>query len=186
MLVGIQGGLGTGKTILLTKYLLNDSLNGYNILANYNLFNINYDDLVVENLIKNPKDTTDDIQLKNCTLGIDELTVYADCRLSSSNRNIFFSYLVLQSRKRSVDLYYTTQDFSMIDKRVFKHTHIQILCNSLYNEYGDIINHYKEYVILDCRDMANISTERYIMDIRPYYDYYDTDEIITPPQLKGK
>ncbi len=164
MLIGIQGGLGTGKTLLLTKYLLNDAFKGYTILSNYKLINIPHKKLVVEELIKNPDDTSDDIQLKNCTIGIDELTVYADCRLSGSKRNVFFSYLVLQSRKRSVDLYYTTQDFSMIDKRVIAHTHIQIMCNSLYNNYGDIIEHFKEYVIFDLRDKSRFTTERYIMD----------------------
>lgn len=140
-----------------------------------------YKELIVEDLLKNEKE---DISLKNATLGIDELTVYVDCRVSASKRNIFFSYLVLQSRKRSVDLYYTTQDFSMIDKRVFHHTHIQILCYSIYDDYGTIIDDWKLYVILDCRDATNIKTERYVMNISPYYDYYDTDEIITPPELK--
>jgi len=181
MLIGIQGGLGDGKTIMLTRYLLHDFNKGHKILCNYQLFNIEYENLIVENLLKNEQDG---IHLKNVTIGIDELTVYADCRLSMSKANLLFGYLVLQSRKRSVDIYYTTQDFRMIDKRVLHHTHIQIIAESLYDKNGQIIEGHKKYSIVDARNVTRMTINRFVLDIRPYYDYYDTDEIITPPILK--
>jgi len=120
--------------------------------------------------------------LQNMTIGIDELTVFTDCRLSMSKRNLLFSYLVLQSRKRSVDIYYTTQNFNMIDKRFISHTSIKVLCQSLYDKNGEIIDHYKKYAVIDLRDPMNMKIDRFILDIRPYYDCYDTDEIILPPK----
>ncbi|GAI81594.1 unnamed protein product [marine sediment metagenome] len=35
MIVGIEGGLGSGKTLLMTKYLLKDSVNDRRVMANY-------------------------------------------------------------------------------------------------------------------------------------------------------
>lgn len=183
MLIGIEGGLGDGKTVLCTKYLLNDSLKGYTIFSNYNLFDINYNNLIVEEMLENEQRN---VSLRNCTLGVDEITVFADCRVSGSIMNRLFSYFVLQSRKRSVDVYYTTQDFDMIDKRINRHTHIKIIAESIYDNNDKIIKHYKKYTIIDLRNKYRPRIERFILDIRPYYDYYDTDEIIKPPMLKNK
>lgn len=177
MLIGIQGGLGTGKTLLLTRYLLNDYLKGYTIFANYHLTDIEHTLFDVNDFLFKEKENE---SLKNMTIGIDELTVFVDCRLSMSKKNLLFSYLVLQSRKRSVDLYYTTQNFRMIDKRITEHTHIKVLCESVYDEYGTLIPHYKKYVVMDMRDITRPNIERFVLDIRPYYKYYDTDEIILP------
>lgn len=177
MLIGIQGGLGTGKTIMLVRYLLQDYTNGYPIVSNFDLKNINYTPFDVHDFLKK---NNNKIELKNCTIGIDELTVYVDCRLSGSKKNVFFSYLVMQSRKRSVDLYYITQDFGTIDKRVNHHTHIKILCSKLFDENGDEIDHIRHYSIIDLRDVGNIRTHRFDMNISPYYNEYDTDEIIEP------
>ena len=183
MLIGIEGGLGDGKTVLLTKYLLDDYLKGYKIYSNYSLFEIAYNELVIEEMLQREQEN---VQLKNCTIGVDEITVFADCRLSGSRLNRLFSYFVLQSRKRSVDIYYTTQDFDMIDKRIKAHTHINIIAESLYNNKDEIIPHYKHYTILDFRRPYKPKIQRFIMDIRPFYDYYDTDEIIKPPEFKLK
>ena len=180
MLIGIQGGLGAGKTILLVKYLIGDFYKGYTIFSNFKLDNIEYNKLNVEAMLENEQR---EVNLTNATLGIDELTVFADCRISASKMNRWISYMVLQSRKRSVDLYYTTQNFSMIDKRVLNHTHIQVIAQSLYDNEGNIIPHFKKYSVIDMRDISNIHIERFILDIRPYYDFYDTDEIIMPPML---
>lgn len=181
MLIGIQGGLGTGKTVLLTKYLITDYYKDYEIYVNYKLYDIKYNDLHVEEMLENEQQH---VTLKNATIGIDELTVFADCRLSASKMNRWIGYLVLQSRKRSVDLYYTTQNFSMIDKRILNHTHIQVIAQSLYDREGNVIPHFKKYSVIDARDISSMKINRFILDIRPYYDFYDTDEIIKPPMLK--
>lgn len=183
MLIGIQGGLGTGKTLLLTRYLLNDFKKGYTIFSNYHLNYIDYTLFEVTDFLENEKENK---SLRDMTIGIDELTVFTDCRLSMAKRNILFSYLVLQSRKRSVDIYYTTQNFSMIDKRVISHTNIQVICESIYDNTGVIIPHYKKYAVIDSRDIANMKIDRFILDIRPYYPFYDTDEIILPTKQKDE
>lgn len=183
MLIGIQGGLGTGKTILLVRYLLNDFNKGYTIFSNFHLENIEYTLFDVDKFLENEKKNK---ALTNMTIGVDELTVFTDCRLSMSKRNLLFSYLVLQSRKRSVDIYYTTQNFNMIDKRIISHTHIKVLCESIFNVQGKEIPHYKKYAVIDMRNPMNMQIKRFVLDIRPYYEFYDTDEIILPPKQQNQ
>ena len=174
MLIGIEGELGGGKTILGVKWIRKESIKGRPILTNLNLNGIKYKPLDVLELLKDNKELT------NVVLAIDELTVYVDCRMSSSKANLFFSYLVLQSRKRNVDIYYTTQNMDMVDKRVFQHTLLQVLCEKLFNSQNKEIDGYRYYTIFDFRNPRRPRTKSYTWDIRPYYKYYDTDQIIAP------
>ena len=167
MLVGIEGGLGSGKTLIMTKWGVQDSLKGRKVLSNYRLFDIDFDWLnMAELLSKN-------VDLKNATILIDEITVFADCRRSMSNT--IFSYFILQTRKRNVCLYYTTQDFAMIDKRIFAHTNILVHCSKV-GEYENL----RRYDVIDRRDDYFAKPTSFIMDIRNYFKFYDTDEIIVP------
>jgi len=174
MIIGIDGGLGSGKTLLMTRYLYDDMQNGYEIRANYHL-NFNHKQLdIKEMLTKNP-------DLNNIAIGIDEMTVFVDCRQSMSKMNRLISYFILQSRKRNVNLYYTTQDFSMVDVRLIRHTHIQISCFKVYYENGEEIENVRKFIVLDVRNPKNVKINTFYLDISKYYGLYDTNEIILPP-----
>ncbi|GAG77574.1 unnamed protein product [marine sediment metagenome] len=121
-----------------------------------------------------------DTSLHNLTLGIDELTVFADCRTSTSKNNRIFSYLVLQSRKRNCDIYYTTQSFGMIDFRVFDHTLINVFAEKLFNEKNEEIDGVRKYTIIDKTNPRKPKMREFFMDITQFYDLYDTDEIVKP------
>jgi hypothetical protein len=176
MIVGIEGGLGTGKTIIMLRYLLKDYLNDLIIFANLGLKHIKYEKLNVMDIMKNEN-------LYNISIGIDEITVFLDCRRSASNTKI--SYFILQTRKRNVNLYYTSQSFGMIDRRLLDHTDIRVICRHVYNDDNDIIPDIKSYSIIDCRDLtsnaSDINIQRIYVDISKYYKYYDTNEVILPP-----
>ncbi len=173
MLIGIEGELGGGKTILLVKFLKEEQQKGRKIYTNLTLNNIDYTPIdIMEFLTNNP-------ELNNAVLGIDELTVYVDCRLSMSKANRFFSYLVLQSRKRNVDIYFTTQNMDMIDKRIVEHTLIQIMCEKIHVENMDSDN-IRKYTFFDFRHIRKPKIIRKYLDISYYYPYYDTNQIITP------
>lgn len=178
MLIGIEGGLGDGKTAKMTEYLINDAKKGYDLFSNYKLFGVPFYELDVAEMLENEQK---EIQLKNATIGVDEITVFADCRLSTSVLNRLFSYFVLQSRKRSVDMYYTTQDFDLVDWRIVNHTHIKIIAESLYTKEGDVIPDIKHYTIIDARNKNRIRIDRFYQNISHTYDHYDTDEVIKPP-----
>lgn len=179
MLIGIEGGLGSGKTVGMVRYLYKDFKLGKKIYTNFKLFKIPYKHIIIENILSN-----EDEQLKNCTMGIDEITVFADCRVSSSKMNRVLSYFILQSRKRSVNVYYTTQNFEMVEKRILEHTNIYVMCKKLYDKNGNEINDYRQYTILDCMNWQDPKENTIIVKIKNYYSFYDTDEIIIPPILK--
>jgi cytidylate kinase len=174
MIIGIEGGLGSGKTLMMARYLYQDLLNGFDVRANFRL-NFKSNDLDVKELLETGK------ELKDVTIGLDEITVFIDCRKSMSKMNRLISYFILQSRKRNVNIYYTTQDFDMVDKRLIQHTHIQIIAEKIYYSDGREIPDYRRYTILDFRNPKNLKPIQFIVDISKYYNLYDTDEIIKPP-----
>jgi hypothetical protein len=174
MIIGLEGPLGGGKTIGMVRYLNKDYANGNRVFANFGLRKIDYEFLNVLEVMQ-------DQQLNNVSIGIDELTVFLDCRKSSSKVNRLLSYFILQTRKRNVNLYFTTQDFGMLDLRLMNHTHFQIYCDFVYSRGGEPMDNYRVYTIFDMRDLSRVRTHKYILDISRYYDYYDTNEIIVPP-----
>jgi hypothetical protein len=174
MIIGFDGGLGSGKTIGVVRYLLKDFANGNKIYANFNLRNIDYEHLNVLEIMENEN-------LNNVSIGIDEITVFMDCRMSSSKLNRLLSYFILQTRKRNVNLYYTTQSFNMVDIRLYNHTHFRILCDFAKDEHGNRLDNIRKYTIIDCRDLHNLDIKRFYLDISTYFDFYDTNEVIMPP-----
>jgi len=174
MIIGIEGGLGSGKTLYMTKCLSDDSKNGYYVKANYGL-NFEHDKLDVLELMESSP------ELQDVAIGLDEITVFMDCRKSVSKMNRLISYFILQTRKRNVSLYYTTQDFNMVDLRLINHTHIQVICEKLYMSDGSDLEDYRRYTIFDLRDKRRIKPKSFILDISDYYGLYDTNEIILPP-----
>lgn len=185
MLIGIEGFLGDGKTIYMVRCLKKDSQNKRNIFANLKLIDIPYTYFDINEFLSN--DNND--KLRNATIGIDEITTMMDCRLSGCKSNIAFGYLVLQSRKRNVDIYYTTQDIGLVDyKRLIKYTQVFVICNRVYikkelanNKYElEELEDWRNYTIVDERKRKE-NVISFNLDISPYYDNYDTDEIIKPP-----
>lgn len=191
MIIGFEGGLGSGKTIGMVEYLLGDYKLNRIIRSNFDLYQIEYEYVDLNELLEKEEN---EIDLNNLSLGIDEIQVFVDCRISGhSKKNRLFSYFVLQTRKRNVNLYYTTQDFGMVDFRVTNHTSIQILCDKIFpyqfpdlalkygidEEDGSILD-VRKYTIMDFRDKKRPKVTRLIKDISLFYDYYDTDQKILP------
>jgi len=107
-----------------------------------------------------------------------------DCRLSGSKQNLLMGYMVLQSRKRHVDIYYTTQDLDLVDyKRLVKYTKILVYCQKLYykDKTGELIeiDDIRRFTIIDLRQQKD-NVVSFEIDITPFYKYYDTDYIIEP------
>lgn len=134
--------------------------------------------------------------MKFASIMIDEITVFMDCRRSMNEINLLISYFILQSRKRGVSFYYTTQDFDMVDGRLINHTDFMVECYLIRKSftYGKVkiipewdnilkLKHcldWRKYTILDLRDRRNIQDTTFKLCIKPYYDLYDTDETILP------
>jgi hypothetical protein len=168
------------------KYLKNDASNSRKIFANLKLSEIPYEEFNIDDFLNNRNND----RLNNATIGLDEITMYMDCRTGSAKQNLLMGYLVLQSRKRGIDIYYTTQDLDLVDyKRLVKYTNIVVFCQEMYvkNPDGKIesLEDWRNYTIVDLRRNKDNITQ-FNMNIKPYFKYYDTNEIIEPLIKWGK
>ena len=180
MLIGIEGNVGSGKTVYMVRCLKHDSDNGRKIFTNLKLKNIPHETFDIDKFLSDEHSA----ELFNATIGLDEITVYMDCRLGMSKQNLLMGYLVLQSRKRNLDIYFTTQDLDLVDyKRLVKYTNILLYCQEIYVKNADgqteSLDDYRHYTIIDLRKRSDNITE-FQMNIKPYYKYYDTNQIIEP------
>jgi len=182
MLIGIEGNINSGKTVYAIRCLKIDYNNNRKIISNTPLFNIDYEDFDIKKFMSN--DNIYRKSLNNATILLDEITVYMDCRLSGSKQNLLMGYLVLQSRKRNLDIYYTTQNLDLVDyKRLVKYTNIIVYAQEIYVKNPDgkteSLENWRNYTIIDMRKYRDNVTQ-FNMKISPYFKFYDTDFIIEP------
>ncbi len=178
MIVGIIGKRGSGKTITMAKTVKDMLKKGKTVYTNFHI-NLKAIDkkyhskihLLDSNFFKNYKD----FKLYNCALFLDEIYIYIDSRSSMSKRNRLWSYFINQTRKRDVDLYFTTQFFRQVEVRLRDSTEIFIFPEVIKAKNNQIIVNNKIYSYGD--NFKKIGTERFIGN--DYYDVYDTDEIIS-------
>lgn len=177
MIIGIEGFLGDGKTIYMVRCAKIDFNNNRKIYSNIKLFGIKYYNLVIEDFLNKEESN----KFKNCTMLIDEITLFMDCRRSHRKENIALSTLLRQSRKRSIDIYYTCQSLDETDLRLIRYTSVFVIAQRCYTKLnsGEIIEieNYRQYIIIDSRKRKENLT-RINMEISQYYNSYDTDEII--------
>lgn len=184
--------VGQGKTLSATTFAVLDWLEAdRKIVANYNIWldRINYifDDqgnVLEERFVKTPKDgdfikfdyeffveamETNSI-LYDTTVVLDEAYLFADARMSQSGFNKLISYFVLQTRKRDVDLYITTQQFENVDRRLRQNTDVRVL-----NRYN------RQTKVVTCRfvDLRSGMRRRIKIYGPEYHWLYDTKEIPT-------
>ena len=176
MIVGIIGKRGCGKTLTMAKTVDEMLKKGKTVYTNFNIdkkaINKRYHKqlfLLDNDFFKNYKD----FKLYNCALFIDEIYVYIDSRTSGSKRNRLWSYFINQTRKRDVDLYYTTQFFRQVELRLRENTE--------YFIYPQVIKQDKRILIANKiysyeNTLKLIGVERFIGN--DYFKIYDTDEII--------
>ena len=179
MIILIEGllgpnNLGSGKTLMMIRYILKDYNKGKPIFSNINLYHIKYKPLNMEDLI-NPEMNE---YIKNATIGIDEITLFMDCR--KSIKNSFLSYVFLQSRKRHTNFYVTTQDHTMVDFRLINYVAIWVIAEIIYDKNNEPLKDYRRFTVMDIRNKYNPFTNSFILNITPYYKFYDTDEILLP------
>ncbi len=177
MIVGIIGKRGCGKTITMAKTVKDMLKKGKIIYTNFHINKKAIDKKYHKNIhlldsefFKNYKD----FKLYNCALFLDEIYVYIDSRTSSSKRNRLWSYFINQTRKRDVDLYYTTQFFRQVELRLRENTEYFIY-PQLIKQGNTTIVYNKIYSYGDT--LKKIGNERFVAN--DYFNVYDTDEIIS-------
>lgn len=177
MIVGIIGKRGCGKTITMAKTVVDMLKKGKIIYTNFHINKKGIDkkyhkkiNLLDNEFFKNYKD----FKLYNCALFLDEVYVYIDSRTSGSKRNRLWSYFINQTRKRDVDLYFTTQFFRQVELRLRENTEFFVF-PQVIKEGDKIIVDNKVYSYGD--RLKLIGRERFIGN--DYFNVYDTDEIIS-------
>lgn len=118
-LIGIIGTMGTGKTLALT-WLAYHQYNKFKrtVYSNYHLTQIPY--IPISSKI-DVKDMVDGF------VALDELWFWADSRKSTSHQNRFINGILLKSRKRMLEIGYTTQSLNQIDKRIRDNTNYLVV-----------------------------------------------------------
>lgn len=108
---GIVGRLGTGKTLALTYFVKRTLVKNPNtkIYSNYHLNGVDYEYVNTLEQIEN---------MNNGTAFMDELWSWLDSRASPTKKNRVISSILLKSRKRTLNLFYTAQVFRQVDIRL--------------------------------------------------------------------
>lgn len=188
------GDIGSGKTLSLIRDIYkNHYLKGNTIYTNVGIKFPNQKNvkLMDKDFLKQFSEKS--VELQNACVIIDEAHIFMDSRRSMSSRNIAFTKFVTQSRKKSVDLYITTQDKSpehfmksgQVELRIRKLTDQIIFCetfckidNRWYKNNTDYVKDNKLYVYNYIFDSYLDPVKKSIFIGNEYYDFYDTNQII--------
>lgn len=192
MIIGVIGKRGEGKTLSCVKDIVKAVRAGRTVYTNFNINKKEFTESQQQNInildysfFRNYKD----FQLNNCLVCIDEIYVYIDSRASMSKRNKIMSYFFNQTRKRDVDLYYTTQFIHQIDKRLRSNTEVfifpekriiknNVVVRATETEIKANPDKYKLYIVNKIFYPAHGKTVKEAFKGNDYFKYYDTDEIV--------
>ena len=163
MIIGINGDIGSGKTVLGVYLAYKLKKKNYKIMSNVK---IKFPDGSESEAI-NVKNLE---HLDNCVIVLDEAHTILDSRRSASKTNLTTSYFILQTRKRGIVLIYTAQLGTSVDKRLrnVQDYNIVAIKNKKYFKYL-ISNQTQERSII-------IDKEKF----KPIFKMYDTNQIIPP------
>lgn len=173
MLIAIIGDFGSGKTLFLV--LVGVSSNR-EIWSNFRLHLENYYQLDVMDLI--------DLG-ENKDILLDEAYTWLESRVSGSFLNRYISYILFQSRKRTIDIYTTEQLFHTIDRRFRDLVHRVVKCERVNNQNP---NKDKWDFRFDIYDTYNEDIKSFILEYdkaKQYFPLYDTKQIIEPFNIES-
>jgi hypothetical protein len=102
--------MGNGKTLAMTFYLGMDKEEGRQIITNYHT---TFSELMT---VKEMIDYIMSTELKNISIGIDEMQLIFNSLGRKRAKTELITTMITQTRKRKVDIYFTTQRWMLIDK----------------------------------------------------------------------
>ena len=126
MIIGFIGSMRSGKTLLMTAHAYDLYKQGYKVISNYGV-SFKHKPLSVKDIEESIKDKDTDY-FENTVVLLDEVGVYIDSRTSATRRNRLYSYFLTQSGKLSTTIFWTSQYFGQIDKRLRQNTQIVYSC----------------------------------------------------------
>jgi len=176
---GIIGDRGSGKTNLLTAILHDQYANGKTIISNFHL-SFPYTLMGFSDLIKLGP------EIHRATIGMDELGRGADSYDFFLHDVRRITTLISEIRKRECIVWYTVQRWNLIAKRLRDQTDGFILCVDADQGHPPEKGR--------CQGLFNLTfinsdfhvVRRARFDGRPFWDMYDTEEIIWGYQEQPK
>lgn len=168
-ITGILGRRGDGKTLFMTALAKMDADSGRKVFANYHLKGMDYEYISLKQVAQLPS------WLHDATVCIDEIQEGADAREIFKKGNKGITKLATQLRKRQITFYYTTQVFTMVDKRMREQTDYLIQVQKIQPENP---THFRVQIY----DREIPYETEMINDLIfygvPIFDYYDTREVV--------
>lgn len=167
----VLGRRGSGKTLYMTymamKYHFEEKKP---ILCNFHLKGIPYRYITFEDIKGLPE------WLNDSVLFLDEIQMWADSYDFLSPNSRVITQLATQIRKRRMTLFYSTQVFTLAPKRLRDQTNFIVYMEPLKTPGVAKIE------IHDHMLGNTLKNKSFSFDGRSYFGYYDTNEIINPPQ----
>ena len=164
MLVVALGNKGSGKSYLLMRFALQSKRD---VFSNFRIDIPNYKPLDVIDFIDLPNDVD---------VFIDEAYTWLESRTSSFFLNRFLSYILWQSRKRTIDIYMSAQRFRSLDLRFRDEADVIIKCDPR----ADLKRDDFVYTFLWVADNKRAKFRITYVDAKKYFANYDTVEIVEP------
>jgi cytidylate kinase len=176
MIIGFIGDMGSGKTLSMIAWASELYFKGFKIYSNLIIKGIPYTQLTLSDLIKY---ADSDQQMDNIVILLDEAQIFIDSRGSMQKRNQIIGYFITQTRKRNCWLFFTTQQYHQVDKRLRANTNAFAECSFKEVHLNDKI----VYLCLNKFQIIKqnkIITKPIIFNAEPYFKYYDTRQVIKP------
>ncbi|KKN45386.1 hypothetical protein LCGC14_0683720 [marine sediment metagenome] len=124
MIVTWEGQQGSGKTTAAVAFAYEEhKANGRKVISNNHL-NFDFTKFSLEFFIEHLADH----EMEDCVLFLDEMYQIADSRSSGSKLNKLFTYFMVQTRKRNVDVYFCTHYLDHVDLRLRRAADIRNSC----------------------------------------------------------
>lgn len=187
-IIGIEGGIGTGKTLTGVSLVIRDLLKGRKVFSNTKFKNVRgYENNIIyltKDMLKQIFDHVKEgkFDMKNSSVFIQEAHNYIDSRNSMTTQNKLISYWILQSRhtgEGSCDIIYDTQDFGQIDKRLRLNTDFFIHPYIIeWEEYGGKRKPSKILIKWQGKIGHKWREFREILDVSKTRDMYNTHELV--------
>ena len=161
--------MGSGKTLLMVFFAF---LSNREIYSNFKIYLDRY----------KPLEITDLLELKdNIDVLIDEGYTWLESRTSGSILNRYLSYIVLQSRKRTIDIIISAQMFSSLDIRFREQCDLIIKCKKIIKG-KKIIGFRYEFLFVESNLIKKVFFD--IKYAKKYFDWYDTYQVIEPHKIE--
>lgn len=171
MIVGFIGDIGQGKTCSMVAYAYTMYRKGYDIYANIKL-NFPHRHLTIQDIFDYYENETAFVK---AVFLIDEIHMMIDSRQAMTRRSLIISYFILQTRKKSILLLWTSQHYHQVEKRLRASTDAFVECYHKKRGANDYILN-----VFNIVKTNKIMTKKIVFNPKPVYKLYNTLEIVKP------